>query len=91
MEFPFMHVGACEPVFIFPTYLSCLDEQHVISFARRVLALFLLVCDKRPLSLILPWKHYNSALCWGMSQCCQSSDHCNLRTQRRSTPPCDLD
>lgn len=67
MEFPFMHVGACEPVFIFPTYLSCLDEQqHVISSARRVLTLFLLVRAKRLLPLILPWKRYNSALCWGM-------------------------
>lgn len=67
MEFPFMHVGACEPVFIFPIYLSSLDDQHVISFARRVLTLCLLVCATRLLPLTLPWNHYNSVLCWGMS------------------------
>lgn len=49
-----MRVGACMHKFISPKYLRCLDEQqHAITFARRVLSLPLLVCDMRlfPLSL----------------------------------------
>lgn len=45
-----MHVGACMHVFLFHKNLSCLDEQeHAISFAKRVLPLPPLVCDRKPL------------------------------------------